>query len=181
MHAGDFCRKGTLAEVSAFNDWLGALPHRHRLVVAGNHDWPFQRTPAEARATLSAATYLEDEGVELDGLRCWGSPWNPRFFNRAFNLPRGEPLARVWRRVPAGVDLLVTHTPPKGILDRAWLGHVGCEALAAELPRIRPRLHLFGHIHEARGELLRDGTRHANGSALDVRYRPVHSPMVFDL
>lgn len=181
VHGGDFCRRGRLEEVTAFNDWLATLPHRHKLVIAGNNDWPFVRTPAEARARLSAARYLQDELVEIEGLRCWGSPWTPKLFNWAFNQPRGEPLARIWRQVPAGIDLLVTHTPAKGVLDRALLGHVGCEALAAELPRIRPRLHLCGHIHEGYGQLERDGIRHANGASLDWRQRPVNPPQVIDL
>lgn len=181
VHGGDFCKRGTLEEVREFNDWLSMLPHAHKLVVAGNHDWPFERTPDEARRTLSAARYLQDDLVEVAGLRCWGSPWSPRFFNRAFNASRGEPLARIWRQVPAGIDLLITHTPAKGIRDKALLGHVGCEALAAELPRIRPRLHLFGHIHEAYGQEQRAGIRHANGASLDWRSRAVNVPLVLDL
>lgn len=181
VHAGDFCRRGTLEEVREFNDWLAALPHRHKIVIAGNNDWPFVRAPEAARAAVTAARYLQDELVEVEGLRCWGSPWSPKFFNWAFNLPRGEPLARIWRQVPAGVDLLITHTPARGIRDKALLGHVGCEALAAELPRIRPRLHLFGHIHEAYGQESRAGTLHVNGASLDWRSRAVNAAQVLDL
>jgi predicted phosphodiesterase len=182
LHAGDFTGLGELREIEAFNAWLGRLHHRHKVVIAGNHDFLFERNPSLARSLLSSATYLEDSGVELDGLRFWGSPWQPRFFDWAFNLDRGEPLRRKWALVPGQIDVLVTHGPPRGVLDRTSTGEqAGCEELATALARIRPRVHVFGHIHEGYGQLERDGTRYVNACNCDLAYRPVQRPFVVDL
>jgi predicted phosphohydrolase len=182
LHAGDFTGRGGAAEVEAFGVFLAGLPHRHKVVIAGNHDFLFQREPERARALLGGATYLEDSGVTLDGIRFWGSPWQPWFHDWAFNLPRGEPLAEKWALVPAGVDVLVTHGPPHGVLDRTFVGErVGCEELSRALERIRPRLHLFGHIHEAHG-VARSGDRlSVNACNCDLLYRPVRPPFVIDI
>ena len=180
--AGDFTRRGDRADVEAFDAWLGTLPHRHKIVIAGNHDFAFEREPAAARSWIRHATYLEDSGCEVEGLRVWGSPWQPRFFDWAFNLDRGAPLRAKWELVPADTDLLVTHGPPFGILDRTHDGRrVGCEELALAVARIRPKLHVFGHIHEDPGVVERDGTVYVNASSCDVRYRPVQPPIVVDL
>jgi len=186
LHAGDLTQRGRPAGVERAARWLATLPHPHKVVVAGNHDFLFQDDPARARALLEAVpglVYLEDAESTVAGLRIWGTPWQPWFYDWAFNLPRGgEELARVWARVPAGVDVLLSHSPAHGILDRTERGEpVGCERLRAELPRIRPRLHVFGHIHEAYGELVEGDTRHVNASTCDLRYRPVQAPVVVEL
>lgn len=92
VHAGDLCRRGDLDELAEAARWIAGLPHRYKLIVAGNHDWAFARPAeaAQARALLGDAIYLEDSGVEVAGLRCWGSPWQPAFHDWAFNLPRGD-------------------------------------------------------------------------------------------
>ena len=92
IHAGDLTMFGTLGEVDSFNAWLGSLPHTHKVVVAGNHDWCFQRSPADARRRLTNATYLEDEAAEVAGLKVYGSPWQPWFHDWAFNARRGDEL-----------------------------------------------------------------------------------------
>ncbi|MEX1364135.1 MAG: metallophosphatase domain-containing protein [Nannocystaceae bacterium] len=163
IHGGDLLRMGTLVELEYSVQWLRELPHRHKIVVAGNHDWCFARTPVPARTMLEAvATYLQDSEVTIDGVRIWGSPWQPEFFHWAFNLPRGEALAAKWAQVPAGVDVLITHGPPRGFGDRTAAGPQGCDDLLAALPRIRPALHLFGHIHEDGGVWQHEGTTIAN-------------------
>lgn len=161
--AGDLTRTGSLDEVAELNDYLAALPHRHKLVVAGNHDWCFQLQPQEARALLTAATYLEDEAVVLEGVKFYGSPWQPWFFDWAFNLPRGPELAAVWARIPEDTDVLVTHGPPLGFGDRTRREQrVGCEDLLNRVRVVRPKLHLFGHIHEDPGVWHEGGTAFAN-------------------
>ena len=173
---------GTLAQIGAFDRWLGTLPHPRKVVIAGNHDWGFERTPVKARSLLQHATYLEDELVTVDGVRIWGSPWQPWFYDWAFNLPRGPQIAAKWAMIPEGVDVLMTHGPPAGILDRTKNGeHVGCEDLRRELLRVRPKVHVFGHIHEGYGTLEQDGVRFVNASNCSERYRAVQAPIVFDL
>jgi Icc-related predicted phosphoesterase len=185
VHAGDFTKRGTLPEVAAFDAWLASLPHRHKIVVAGNHDFLFERQPSLARATLRSALYLEHEAAEVAGLRVFGSPWQPWFHDWAFNLRRGEALRAKWAEVPADLDLLITHSPPYGVLDRVWDGErVGCEDLRTALARIRPRLHVFGHIHEAYGSIELDafpGTRFVNAANCDLSYRVTQPAIVVDL
>lgn len=182
IHCGDFTGRGTPPEVIDFNCWLGTLPHPRKLVIAGNHDFLFERDPTQARALLTNAEYLEDSGTTIGGLRVWGSPWQPWFHDWAFNLHRGSPIRAKWDLIPAGTDILITHGPPMGILDRTWRGEpVGCADLAEAAARIRPKLHLFGHIHEGYGDRVRDDIRYVNASNCDVRERPVNRAVVIDL
>jgi predicted phosphodiesterase len=122
VHAGDFTNLGRPAEIERFDRWLGTLPHPHKLVIAGNHDFLFERKPEKARALLTNARYLQDEACEVNGLRLWGSPWQPWFHDWAFNLARGPELAAKWALVPERIDVLVTHGPPAAILDRTHGG-----------------------------------------------------------
>jgi predicted phosphohydrolase len=150
VHAGDITMDGRLSDAVAFDRWLGALPHRRKVVIAGNHDFCFERDPAKSRACLTNAIYLQDEAAEIEGLKFYGSPWQPWFFDWAFNLARGPELRAKWNLIPADTDVLVTHGPPQGCLDMTRRGEpVGCADLAAAVRRLKPRLHVFGHIHEA--------------------------------
>ena len=181
LHAGDFTRRGTEAEVRAFGEFLARLPHREKVVVAGNHDFLFESEPERARELLGDVIYLQDSGVRVAGLEVWGSPWQPWFHDWAFNLPRGAALGEKWALVPEGLDVLVTHGPPFGVLDRVWDGRrVGCEELARALERIRPRLHLFGHIHEAYGTRRENGVLSVNACTCNLFYRAVNPAVVVD-
>lgn len=181
LHAGDFTGRGTEREVAAFGEFLAELPHPEKVIVAGNHDFLFESDGARARELLGDVTYLQDAGATVCGLRVWGSPWQPWFHDWAFNLPRGAAIAEKWRLVPAALDVLVTHGPPAGILDQTYRGpRVGCEALREALTRIRPRLHLFGHIHEDYGTVRGDETLSVNACNCDLRYRPVNPAVVID-
>ena len=155
VHAGDLCRRGNFGELERAAAWIAAQPHRHKVVIAGNHDWAFVDEPDRARALF--ACYLQDEAATIDGVRFYGSPWQPAFNDWAFNLPRGEALAAKWRAIPSGLDVLVTHVPPAGIGDDTEVaGRQGCADLRARVAEVAPRLHLFGHIHRD-GGLWRDG------------------------
>ncbi len=182
LHAGDATGMGTENEIEAFGAFLARLPHRHKVVIAGNHDFLFQREDERARALLGdRVIYLRDSGVHLEGLHIWGSPWQPWFGDWAFTRPRGIALAEKWQLVPDRVDVLMTHGPAAGILDRVQSGErVGCADLERELLRIRPRLHVFGHIHEAYGTALNGEILSVNACSCDRRYRPVNPPVVID-
>ncbi len=186
VHAGDATSTGTAAQVRQFLAWFAAQAHRRKLFIAGNHDWLFQRDPGAAAALVAehpGLDYLQDSGIEIDGIRFWGSPWQPEFCAWAFNLPRrGERLREVWSRIPPGVDVLVTHGPPHGTLDQVGGGeHLGCEELRLRLAAVRPRLHVFGHIHDGYGTARGGGTLMVNASICDEGYRSVNRPVAVDI
>lgn len=189
VHAGDMTMSGSREETETFLKWMVAQPHKHKVLIAGNHDWLFVHEPEFAREIIPAGVhYLEDSGVTLDGVSFWGAPWQPWFYDWAFNLPRnGQELHEKWAMIPAGVDVLVTHGPPHGSLDvcRAVgtreLVSVGDEALAAALDRVRPRVHVFGHIHEGYGQRQHGPTVLVNASTCKNTYRPTNPPLVVDL
>jgi predicted phosphohydrolase len=157
VHAGDMVRAGNLDEMVVVAEWIRDLPHRHKIVVAGNHDWCFQRARDHAVALFGdAVIYLQDSGTTIEGLRFWGSPWQPEFANWAFNLPRGPRLAERWALIPDDTDVLITHGPPEGFGDWTRADRCGCADLLEAVRRVGPRLHMFGHIHQD-GGLWRDG------------------------
>lgn len=114
-------------------------------------------------SSYPAYSYLEDSSCQLaypeesapTELLVYGAPWQPKFYDWAYNLPLGARLREKWDQIPEGVDVLITHGPPLGILDAAADGHeCGCPDLLDTITqRVKPRLHIFGHIHEAYGEL----------------------------
>jgi Icc-related predicted phosphoesterase len=112
------------------------------------------------------------------GLQFWGSPVQPEFLNWAFNKKRGAEIKRYWDRIPAGIDVLVTHGPPQGILDKTEEGLlVGCEELIGAVHRVHPKVHIFGHIHEGYGHMRQDGILFVNASIMTERYQPLNKPI----
>ncbi len=164
VHAGDFTETGTLEELRAAAKWVNELPHRHKVIISGNHDWLFYNDPDRARSLFNDAHYLQDSEVTVEDLTFYGAPWQPEFCNWAFNLPRGAALAAKWAKIPTGLDVLITHGPPHGFGDRTWLapGGTGCSDLLRRLRQVRPRLHVFGHIHEDGGAWKAHGSLLAN-------------------
>jgi len=183
VHCGDLTSHGTLPQIRAAADFLRALPHADKVVIAGNHDFAFERSPAEARAEMTGLTYLEDEAALIQGVRFYGSPWQPEFYDWAFNLPRGAALVEKWALIPGDTEVLVTHGPPRGHGDevaRPTGAHEGCDDLLARVRVIRPKVHCFGHIHEAAGVTSADGTYFVNASICDLSYRPSLPARVLD-
>lgn len=160
--AGNLLQAGGIDELTNAAEWLRSLPHRHKVLVAGNHDWCFQRQRDAALALLPDVTYLEDSGTEIDQVRFWGSPWQPAYNNWAFNLERGAPLRQKWALIPESTDILVTHAAPEGIGDHSPEGRSGCEELRERVSQLMPPLHLFGHIHEGGGFWEIDGVAYCN-------------------
>jgi len=185
VHPGDFTGSGTIREVGAFLEWFKALPHKNKILVAGNHDWLFERQPALAREMCKDAgiIYLNEEEANVEGLTFFGSPYQPEFCDWAFNAPRGEKLNEHWEKIPANLDVLITHGPPYGILDKTPMTGepVGCKDLLNHVKRVKPLVHIFGHIHSAHGVLERDGTKFVNASQLDDDYRRVYKPIVIEV
>lgn len=182
VHAGDFCGNGSETEAREFARWFRSCPHRYKVVVAGNHDICIEDRPALASELFVDCTYLFDSRADVAGLRFYGAPWQPRFFDWAFNLDRGAPLREKWKLVHEGLDVLVTHGPPAGRLDRTSRDErVGCEELRTRVDIARPRVHVFGHVHEGYGTLEIGETLFVNASTCDRAYRPVNQPIVVDL
>lgn len=190
IHSGDATITGTVEEVKRFSAWFSSLPHKHKIFVAGNHDWLFERNNELARTSInSEIIYLQDSFAEIDGLKIYGSPWQPRFFDWAFNLDRGYELAEKWKMIPMDTDILITHGPPNGILDlvprRGWDENTGCEELRKRVEEVasfgRLKLHVFGHIHCGYGTHEDFGVKFINASTCDEQYKPTQPPIVADL
>lgn len=191
IHAGDGTVRGTEAEVEEFAAWMMELPHTWKCLIPGNHDWLFQTDPVKARVMMAQAVdhVLIEEGCEIEGKQIWGSPWTPAFNDWAFNYPPGDAKQR-WAGIPAGLDVLVTHGPPLGIMDTVRRGsgekpslYVGCRELRQQVERLQPRFHVFGHIHEHQGseQVPTTPTWFINASMLDADYRPGRKPIVFHI
>lgn len=186
IHAGDATIRGSIPEVVAFNKWFANLPHRIKIFVAGNHDWLFETNNLYARELLHhKIIYLQDSFTEIEGLKIYGSPYQPRFYDWAFNLNRGAELAEKWESIPVDTDILITHGPPHGILDEVprqfWIENTGCEELIKKVEEIRPKAHIFGHIHCGYGTMEKFGVKFINASNCDESYEPTNAPIVFDL
>lgn len=190
IHAGDATARGTIDEVRAFNMWFTSLPHKYKVFVAGNHDWLFEKNNEIAREILSSnIIYLQDSAVEIEGLKIYGSPWQPRFYDWAFNLNRGAELAEKWELIPDDTNILVTHGPPNGVLDevpRQWgIENTGCEELRKRIDTLAEKdhlkLHVFGHIHCGYGRTEQNGVTFVNASNCDEQYLPTQPAIVVEL
>ena len=130
IHAGDMTCIGGIYEIKEFNQCLGTLPQRHKIVVAGNNDLYFESVPLLANLLITNAVYLNDSGIEIEGLKIWGSPISPNYQDWAFNRERGEAIRKHWEMIPEDTDILITHCPPFGILGFNNRGiHEGCQDL----------------------------------------------------
>jgi Icc-related predicted phosphoesterase len=162
IHVGDFTFsfEKRLSMYSDFNDWLRELPCRYKIVVPGNHDVLLEES--RNRAIITNATVLVNSGVEVERLKIWGSPVN--IDGMAFRMSKPEDRKRHWARMPKGIDILITHGPPLGVLDVEYGAqeHAGDPELLKAVIRVRPRLHVFGHIHGGYGTATRGFTKFVN-------------------
>ena len=163
-----------------FNLWLEELPHRHKIVIPGNNDYLLE-DPKE-RKVITNATLLIDSGIEIEGLRIWGSPFTPSY-GGAFGKSWPEDRQRLWASIPESLDILVTQGPPFAILDHGLPSkpREGCPYLFEAVFRARPRLHVFGHIHAGYGTLRTSDTVFVNASLLGDSGSLDREPIVIDL
>jgi len=201
IHAGDFTRYGLPSEIVAFNNWLATLPHRHKVVVSGNHELSLdpstweeaaeymdqagetRQSTEQVRSLLTNCIYLEDEIIEVMGLKIFGSPWQPDFSQSAFCLQRGESLRKKWSKIPEDTEVLVTHGPPLGVGDlcSGGGGRAGCQDLLEQVTKVvKPKLHVFGHIHEGYGMYKNGKTTFVNAATVGPGYKPINPPVVFN-
>lgn len=184
LHAGDISYKGEKGEVLDFLQWFSQQSFKHKIFIAGNHDFYFERmNAADIHALLpEGVIYLNDSSVTIDGISIWGSPVTPWFFQWAFNRHRGAPIRKHWNLVPPGIDVLLTHGPVFGIHDTVINGkHVGCKDLLERVKEVKPKVHICGHVHEGYGVTSKNGTKFMNASLLNESYELVNKPVVFEL
>jgi Icc-related predicted phosphoesterase len=185
LHAGDFTFNGQQAELERFNSWLGTLNFQHKVIIPGNHDLTFETDWKWATHHVPEAdAILNGELYEVDGLKIWGEPRQPWFWDWAFNVPRGPEMKKVWEKVPTDIDVLLTHGPPLGAGDLTLLrnnlpgSHVGCEAQREWIIEHQPKLVVCGHIHPGYGLHMIGNTLVVNASVCNEQYRPVNKPVV---
>lgn len=197
LHSGDVSMRGYQWEVEKFLSEFAQAPARHHVFIAGNHDYFFQDNPEDARKLLAKFPqihYLENSGIEIEGIKIWGSPNQPWFYDWAFNFPPDVDSYRkeaeeTWGQIPDGTDIVLTHGPPHRILDRVsrLVGgetdpSVGCRYLLDRILQVNPRLHLFGHIHESYGEKILSGwiTTFVNASFMTLKHDGHNNPVIFE-
>lgn len=189
IHAGDFTMYGDDNEIKKFNSYLGTLTDiKHKVVIAGNHeaslDEKFENEDniKKRRTLMTNFIYLQDSSVELFGLKIYGSPWQPRHAGNGFQANRTS-LDEIWKQIPDDTDILVTHGPPKGFGDKCRDSRrVGCQQLYKHVSlRVKPKYHIFGHIHEDYGVWCDNNTTFINAAICNRGYKPDRQPIIFDI
>ena len=194
IHAGDIMNSGYNSnDITNFCSWFDTLEqYDHKVFIAGNHDRMFENVPEKAMEIVNSyknITYLQDDwvkvGIDEEMAKIYGSPWQPEFYNWAFNLPKGGPgLMSKWEAIPTNTDILITHGPPQDHLDMSGPPynepHLGCALLREKVDEQPPKIHVFGHIHGGYGYKFHNGTHFFNASILNERYEYVNKPVTFD-
>ena len=188
IHAGDWTSHGTQQQTLKFLHWFAQHPHKHKILIAGNHDLWVENNSAFQGFVPAGVTYLQDGGCTIEGLNFWGSPVQPEFFNWAFNRKRGIDIQRHWDLIPDETDVLITHGPAYGILDTSssaavpFPKYLGCRDLLTAVNRVKPIAHIHGHIHYPGGtQNTVNGTTHFNAALCDEQYKLHIRPSVFDI
>ena len=195
IHAGDFMSSGySKREAEDFLYWFNTIKgYDKKIFIAGNHDRIMQNDPDWATDILKEYTtinYLQDEEYGLyditedRSINIYGSPWQPEFYQWAFNLPRnGEEIKSKWDAIPENTDILITHGPAFGFLDdvegRRGI-HLGCELLINRIKEVKPKIHVCGHIHSGYGHYFDGHTHFFNASILNERYNYTNLPVTID-
>jgi Icc-related predicted phosphoesterase len=190
VHAGDVSSRGYKGEIIDFLKWYNELNFKNKILIAGNHDFYFEEGKPEDIAAMLAEypniTYLNDSGVEIDGVKFWGSPVQPWFYNWAFNR-KGTDICKHWDMIPNDTHVLLTHGGPKNIgslnVTSRNKEDVGCPYLYEKLSELKNlKLFVQGHIHEAYGRMdFPDGGIFVNASVLNLRYEMVNLPIQVEI
>ena len=181
IHAGDFTVSKSWKEIVDFNAWLAELPHRVKILVPGN--WEFWlEADLSKRSLLSNAAVLINERIQIEGLHIWGSPVTP-LYGGAFGMSSAADRKRLYDQIPDDTDILITHGPSFGMLDCPPNSnlHVGCRELFDAVMRVKPTLHLFGHVHGAKGIVYTDSTIFVNAALLGPHGEMDKAPIVLRL
>jgi Icc-related predicted phosphoesterase len=190
IHSGDLTYKGSMPKLAKAADWFKSLPHKHKICVAGNHDFCFENLNHKDAVKLmedAGVIYLQDSGIQIEELNIWGSPITPFFFDWAFNRQRGKDIKVHWDKIPDNTNVLITHGPPYMIRDEAPRGvvsheNVGCVDLLNRIGDLDHLvLHVFGHIHHGYGVTKHDRCSFVNASSCTESYSPINPPIVIEL
>lgn len=181
IHCGDLSNIGKIEEIISFINWFEDCPATHKCFIGGNHDWGLQTMASLIKQNIpKSINYLEDSGITIEGLNIYGTPAQPIFCDWAFNKTPKQ-LENHFAFIPENIDILITHCPPKNVMDNCRDGNVGCEILAKHVERISPKIHCFGHIHGGYGILEKNGTTFVNASLLDENYAVSNKPIIIEL
>lgn len=185
IHCGDFTSVGHGHEIRDFMKWYSGLnQYKYKIAVAGNHDQLFETNRVLALEDVPKnVIYLEDSGVEIEGLNFYGTPVQLPFGKWAFNRPE-EKLIEHWKAIPDNTDVLITHSPPYDIFDFGIYtnDHVGSPSLYWEIvERIKPSVNCFGHVHQGRGIKVIENTTFINASNVDEDYICVNNPILIEI
>lgn len=186
IHSGDFSATGSHKDHYNFSKWFGSLPYKHKLVTPGNHDRYSAEQTAISKQLFKdhGCELLIDQQYEIDGKKFYLAPWTPRYGRWYWMRDRGDSIKKLWDIIPEGLDVLVTHGPPWGILDYSVYDHVhcGCEELMRAIVDKKPKFHVFGHIHFYGGmqETIGD-TTYVNAALCNEEYKPVNKIQVIEL
>jgi len=179
--AGDLTARNTDIQHAEYCYWQYYLPYKKIIFIAGNHDGYIEKRSdlyIDSCDRTAKVAYLQDFGCEFEGLKIWGSPWTPTFYDWHFMKDRGSSIKEKWNLIPDDTDILITHGPPFGVLDQVDDKFCGCEELREAIFRIKPKLHVFGHIHSQGGKKMDlASTICVNASIMDEEYNPVNKPV----
>jgi Icc-related predicted phosphoesterase len=192
LHSGDISSMGYQHEVQQFCKWFNNVEnYDHKIFIAGNHDWGFQNNVEKIMEIVNSyktVNYIQDETIQVNNgdkmVNIYGSPWQPEFYNWAFNLPKnGVELAAKWDAIPDNTDILITHGPAFGVLDtvagKMW-DNLGCQLLTNKIKSIKPKIHVCGHIHSGYGYYFDGDTHFINASVLNEAYQYTNKPITID-
>lgn len=182
IHAGDITESGTRKETLDFLKWFSALPHPHKIMTAGNHDFFLEKNQENLHNIIPRNIhFLNDNRVCINEINFWGSPVTPGDGGWAFNKKRGNELLLHWSKIPIKTDFLITHSPPFGFLDELDnKHHIGCEELLKRIKDLKIPNHIFGHVHNDYGIVRTKNTVFINSASLDERYRQINSPITLN-
>ena len=183
IHCGDFCDgfNPNIADIENVDRWFSKQNFDSILCVGGNHDFVAQDLEASNKPVFQNATYLTDRAITFGGLNIYGAPWVPQLDRWAYFLFDDE-LKQKWKLIPENTDILITHTPPLGILDKPRSGmSIGCSFLRAEIENLQLLVHCFGHVHASYGQLNSGNTKFINATVVDSHFVVANKPVTIDL
>jgi len=188
VHCGDWSGGGAYVETFYFIKWMSSVKQNYTygvVCVPGNHDRFVESAPDLTKVQFNDAgiKLLINENIEINGVKIFGTPYTPNFYNWTF-MGTDTQLTKHFEAMSADTDLVISHGPPYGILD--YVGRdgglsVGSLALLYKIQEVKPKVVVFGHIHEGRGSTDQNGISYYNVSSVDEYYRPIHAPVVIDV